>query len=185
MEAHILFAGAPDQGVLYVSQVFLEAAMEEGWHAACLSSSSRGEITQCLVAVSDAPLVRSHAAQPDVALLASARAADQLEYSVKPNGLLILNASQVRRPPRRHDVDVIFAPTEPDGGEEDPALATIILLGALVSLTGWLSPDSVSKILQRSCKDEAVCQAFRRGVAYIESIGVAGESQPASLGIWD
>ncbi len=185
MEAYVLFAGAPDQGILYVSQVFLEAAMEEGWRAVCISSSSQGQVLQCLMVISDAPLAPTPHSPPDVIVLASREAAEMLEYSVKPGGLLIMNASQVRRPPRRHDVDVVMAPTEPDGGEKDPVRASVILLGALVSLTGWISPESVATILQKSCKDKALCEAFRRGVSYVETIGGMMESRPISTGIWE
>ena len=185
MEAYVLFAGDPDQGILYVSQVFLEAAMEEGWRALCLSSSSQGQVTQCLMAISDTALARTSHRQPDVIVLASREAAELLEYSVKPDGLLIMNASQVRRPPRRHDVDVVMAPTEPEGGEKDPVRASVILLGVLVALTGWASPESVASILQKSCKDKTLCEAFRRGVAYTESIGRKVEPNPIPLGIWE
>ncbi|HEY80571.1 MAG TPA: hypothetical protein G4O05_05770 [Caldilineae bacterium] len=184
MEAHILFAGDLDQGILYVSQVFLEAAMEEGWRAVRVSSSEQDGVIQCQVVISDDALARLQRAQPDVALLASCKAADLLEYSVKPDGLLIMNASQVRRPARRHDVDVVFAPTEPEDGDKEPVLASAILLGALIALTGWVSLDRVSRILQKSCKDEAICWAFRRGAAYVESIGRIADAQSNAVGVW-
>ena len=183
MKAYVLFAGDQDQGILYVSQMFIEAATEEGWHAVCLSSSARGKVVQCLVAISDSPLTRPSHSPPDVALLSSLDAADLLEYSVKPDGLLIMNASRVRRPPRRHDVDVVMALTESDDGEGDPVRASVILLGALVSLTGWISPERVANILQKSCKDRRLCEAFQRGVVYVEGIGRMTESRSMAAGI--
>ncbi len=184
MNAHILFAGALDQGILYVSQIFLEAAMEEGWRAVCISSTEQDGVIQCHVAISDDTAARLQRAQPDVALLASRKAADLLEYSVKPDGLLIMNASQVRRPARRHDVDVVFVPTEPEGEDKEPALASVILLGALIALTGWVSLDRVSRILRKSCKDETICGAFRRGAAYVESIGRIADAQSSAVDVW-
>jgi len=182
MEVYVLFAGTPNQGILYVSQVFLEAATEGGWHANCLFSSTRGDVTQCLMVISDTPPISRTRVQPDVAVLASQEAADQLEYSVKPDGLLIMNASQVRRPPRRHDIDVVMASTD----EENPMLAPVILLGVLAVLTEWTAPEHVENILQKSCKDKTLCEAFRQGVAYAEGIGGdMRELLPVSSGIWE
>ncbi len=170
MNVYILFAGSPDQGILYVSQVFMEAAIEAGLHAACLRATSRGAVTHCTILISDEPIVRRQQASPDVVILASRAAADLLEYSVKPDGLLIINASQLQRPPFRHNTDVILVPTDAVGAERDPVRATVALLGTLVALTNWFSPENVLKIIKKSCKDEGICQAFQYGVAYVEEI---------------
>ncbi len=170
MNVYILFAGNPDQGILYVGQIFMEAAIEAGLHTACLRAISRGAVSQCTIFISDERIVRRQQAPPDVVILASRPAADLLEYSVRPDGLLIMNASQLQRPPFRHNADVILVPTDAVGAETDPVRATVALLGTLVALTDWFSPEDVLKIIEKSCKDEGLCRAFQYGASYVEEI---------------
>jgi Pyruvate/2-oxoacid:ferredoxin oxidoreductase gamma subunit len=185
MEVYVLVAGDHDQGILYMSQMLLEAVMEGGWHASCVWSRTQGPITQCLMAISDAPLDAPHYAAPDIVVLASREAADQLEFSVRRGGLLLMNASRLQRPPRRHDADVILVPTEPDGGEADPVRASMILLGALIGLTGWVSPELARRVVERGCRDRALCEAFSRGVSYVSDLGRTRAAEPAFNRVWD
>ena len=164
MEAYILFAGDSNQGILYVCHALLETAMEEGWYAEMLSAQTRDELTQCLIAMSNIPLSPRPHIQPDVGVLANRFAADQLENSIKPGGLLIMNATQVRRPPRRHDIDIIMAPTEPEA--EDPVRVSMTLLGTLIGLTGWVDPNHMARVLKKIDRDETWCKAFWRGYTY-------------------
>ena len=184
MEVYLLFAGDANQGILFVSQMLLEAVLEEGWHAGCLWSRTQGEVVQCLMVISERPLAHPHYVAPDIAVLASRRAADQLEYSVRRGGLLLINASPLNRPPRRHDADVILVPTEPDGGDVDPQRATMVLLGALITLTGWTTPEHAHRVVQRSCRDAALGEAFARGVSYASSLGRLSDLAGASYRAW-
>jgi len=178
MEKRILFAGNSDQGILYAGQVLSEAAVEAGWRAVCVGSGRQGAVIYCSILLSNEPLSRNGPAMPDVGMLGSLSAADAFERTIKPRGLLVLNASDIRRPVLRRDVDVIMAPAFPMAAE-DPALVTLTLLGALVSLTGWMPVDDVMQVVRKSCVGDAACTAFRYGVTFVEEMVMNASSEAA------
>ncbi len=177
MEKRILFAGNSDQGILYAGQVLIEAAVEAGWHAACIDSGRQGEVVFCAIHITTSDMQRRGASLPDVGMLASLSAADAFERAIRPGGLLVLNASAIRRPVLRRDVDVVMVPTEDAGA--DPSLSTLTLLGALVALTGWMPVDEVMTVVSKSCVGDAACQAFRRGATFVEEMLVNASSEAA------
>jgi 2-oxoglutarate ferredoxin oxidoreductase subunit gamma len=176
MEKRILFAGNSDQGVLYAGQVFIEAAVEAGWHAACIDSGRQGDVVYCIIALSRDPLRRGPA-MPEVGMLVSLPAADAFERSIRPGGLLVLNGNAIRRPVLRRDVDVVMVPV--DAEPEDPSLATLTLLGALAALTGWMPVDDAVAVVHKSCVGNAACQAFRQGVTFVEEMLKNTEAEAA------
>lgn len=178
MEKRILFAGNVDQGILYAGQVLIEAAVEAGWRAACVDSGQQGDIIYCSILLSNEPLSQIGAAMPDVGMLASLSAANAFERMVKSGGLLVLNASDIRRPVLRRDVDVVMAPAFPMAAE-DPVLATLTLLGVLVNLTGWMPIDVVIQVVRKSCVGDAACAAFRYGVTFVEEMVMNASSEAA------
>jgi len=169
MEKVILFAGHPQQGILYVGQVLIESALEAGWRAACISSDLQMGVMHCTVMLSDQPIQKHPAAAPDIGVLLSLPAANYFERAVKSGGLLVMNASEIRRPMLRHDADVVLVPT---GQEEtgDPALAALTLLGALIALTGWMSVKQVMQVVRKTCVGENACTAFQRGALFVEDV---------------
>ncbi len=177
MEKRILFAGNSDQGILYAGQVLIEAAVDAGWHAACISSGLQGEVVHCMIVISSEPLQRRSADMPNVGMLVSLPAADAFERTIRPKGLLVLNAALIRRPILRRDVDVIMVPVS--DAWNDPSLATLTLLGALVALTGWMPVDDVMAVVRRSCVGESACNAFRQGAAFVEEMLVSASSEAA------
>ena len=177
MEKRILFAGNSDQGILYAGQVLIEAAVEAGWHAACVESGRQGDVAYCSIVLSRKPLHRGQAAMPEVGMLVSLPAADAFERMVRPGGLLVLNATDIRRPVLRRDVDVVMVPVAENPA--DPSLATLTLLGALVTLAGWMPVDQVMTVVDKSCVGDAACAAFRRGVSFVEEMLINASSEAA------
>jgi 2-oxoglutarate ferredoxin oxidoreductase subunit gamma len=177
MEKRILFAGNSDQGILYAGQVLIEAAVEAGWHAACIDSGRQGNVEHCIIMLSREPLQRGRAAMPEVGMLTSLSAADAFERTIKPGGLLVLNATEIRRPVLRRDVDVVMVPTRE--ATEDPSLATLTLLGALVALTDWTTIDEVMTVVRKSCKGDTACDAFQQGASFIEEMMMNASAEAA------
>ena len=177
MEKRILIAGNADQGILYAGQVLLEAAVDAGWHAACLSSGRQGDVMHCEVVISSEPLRRRGVGMPDVGMLVSLPAADAFERTIKPKGLLVLNAALIRRPILRRDVDVVMVPVSDEW--DDPSFATLTLLGALVALTGWMSVDEMMTVVRKSCVGDSACNAFQQGVTFVEAMSVYKHSEAA------
>ncbi len=177
METLILFAGDSNQGILYAGQALIEAAIEAGWHAACVDSGRQGDVEHCIIMLSRKPLQRGPAAMPEVGLLASLSAADAFERTIEPGGLLVLNAREIRRPALRRDVDVVMVPVAET--PEDPSLATLTLLGALVALTDWASLDEVMRVVRKSCVGDAACKAFQRGAFFVEEMLTSASAEAA------
>lgn len=176
MEKVILFAGHAEQGILYVGQVLIEAALEAGWRAACISSDMQMDVMHCTVMISDQPIQQRHVAAPDIGVLLSLSAANYFERAVKSGGLLVMNASEIRRPLLRRDADVALVPTEQEEAG-DPALAALTLLGALIALTGWMPVSQVMQVVRRTCVDEDACSAFQRGALFIEDMLVSASTE--------
>ena len=170
MKANILFAGAPDQDPLYLSQIFQDAAIEAGFRAACLISRLQDDLAQCLVGISDEETMPSPHEPPQVALLANQAAVDHLAYTVKADGLLILNARALQRPIRRHDLDMILVPTE---DAEQPIIESMILLGVLIASTGWIPFWQMRLLVQQSSKDKRLSRALERGMQYLHTFANA------------
>lgn len=170
MKANILFAGAPDHELLDITQIFLDAVIEAGYRAACLTSQYQDHLFQCLVGISQGEAIPSPYEPPEVALLANQTAVDHLEYAVKTNGLLILNARAMQRPIHRHDLDVIQVPT---ASTDTPICESMILLGALIALTEWITPQQMRESIRQSCKDEHLCRALDQGVQFIHTFANA------------
>lgn len=166
----MLFAGDPDQGVRYVGKLFIEALAEAGWHAVCVTSGVQAGVAQCLVAMNDHPVSERYRASPDVGVMLSQAAADRYESAIKPAGLLVMNASAIRRPALRRDTDVVFVPTEQEEEGADPILSTLIVFGALMALTGWASQEDVMAIVRKACTEDEACQALQRGIAFIDDM---------------
>ncbi len=177
MEALILFAGNSNQGILYAGQAFIEAAIEGGWHAACVDSGRQRDVEHCVIMLSRKPLRRGPAAMPEVGMLASLPAADAFERAIKPGGLLVLNAQEIRRPVLRRDVDVVMVPVAET--PEDPSLATLTLLGALVALTDWTPVDEVMTVVRKSCVGDEACKAFQRGAFFVEEMLTSASAEAA------
>ena len=170
MEKYVLFAGNPDQGIRYVGELFIEALAEAGWHAVCVTSSVQAGVAQCLVAISDQSISERYRSSPDVGVMLSQAAADRYESAIKPAGLLVMNASAIRRPALRRDTDVVFVPTEQEEEDADPILSTLIVFGALMALTGWASQEEVMEVVRKACTKDEACRALQRGIAFIDDM---------------
>ena len=170
MEKRVLFAGNPEQDILYVSHIFVEAAIEAGWYAMRLTSGVRAGVAHCTVAISHQPISNTSYAPPDIGVFFSLPAADRFEQTIMPNGLLVMNATAIRRPILRHDVDVALVPTTPEEEECDPTLSALILLGALIALTGWTSQEEMIGAVRRACSKGEACRALLRGMAFVRDI---------------
>ncbi len=177
MVNRILFAGNSEQNILYAGQVLIEAAADAGWHAICVDSGCQAGVEHCVIMLGREPLRRESKELPNVGVLASLAAADVFERSIRPGGLLVLNAAQIRRPVLRRDADVFMVPVAIT--PEDPALATMTLLGALISITGWISVESALAVVRKSCMGDRVCAAFRSGAAFVDQMLVGASSKAA------
>ena len=152
MQHNIVFSGFGGQGVLFGSQLLAYAAMEEGLHVTWFPAygpEMRGGTASCTVIISDeeigSPIVR----HPEVVVALNQPSADKYAPLVEPQGTLIYNASLVRQAPEREDATLVPVPGSEFANELGSAkLLNMVMLGALLRVTGVLSVGAVERALE-------------------------------------
>ncbi len=175
MQTEIIISGFGGQGALFAGQILAYTAMDEGYHVTWIPSygpEMRGGTANCTVIISDddigSPLVRN----PKVAIAMNLPSLDKYESMVAVGGALILNASLINRSANRRDIRVVNIPANTIADElGNMRLANLVLVGAMLSVTGVLTVASLEKALevhlpQRHLKWlDSNRQALRRGAA--------------------
>ncbi len=175
MQHEIIISGFGGQGALFAGQLISYGALEEGKFVTWISSygpEMRGGTANCTVIVSDeeigSPLVR----RPSAALVLNPPSFERYEPLVSPNGVLLVNSSLISIPPRRSDIRRLDIPANDVAVELGAVqLANVILVGALVALTGILQVETLDRVLDARVsarhrdKLEVNKKALRRGMA--------------------
>jgi 2-oxoglutarate ferredoxin oxidoreductase subunit gamma len=109
----------------------------------------RGGTANCTVIVSEeeigAPVVRN----PSVAVVLNAPSMEKYEPLVKPEGLLIINASLISSRSERDDIRSIAIPASDIATElGNVRMANMVLLGAFAETTGLVSLDTLKDQLE-------------------------------------
>lgn len=183
MHYDFVFSGFGGQGVLFGSQLLAYAAMEAGLHVTWIPSygpEMRGGTANCTVVISDeeigAPLVR----HPGAVIALNYPSVEKYEPLVAPGGLLVYNSSLALRPPTRADIRCAPIPASDVAAElGNPKLLNMVMLGALLQLTGALPIETVEQSLEahlparRREMLEANKLALRRGAELAQGSLVA------------
>ncbi len=178
MQHEIIISGFGGQGALFAGQLLSYGALEEGKHVTWIPSygpEMRGGTANCTVIVSDeeigSPLVR----RPSAAIVLNPPSFERYEPLVKPNGLLLVNSSLISIAPRRSDIRRLDIPANDVAAELGTAqMANVILVGALVVLTGIVQIETLDRVLDARVstrhrdKLEINKRALRRGMALAE-----------------
>ncbi len=151
----IILSGFGGQGVMLMGQMLAYAGMLEGKEVTWMPSygpEMRGGTANCTVIISRRPI-----ASPVVSLGAATALVAMNEPSLEKfadylisGGRLLINASIVRRPPRREDavvhrVDCGGIAEELGNGK----IANMVMVGAAARATGAVSLDSLEQVLQK------------------------------------
>lgn len=147
----ILIAGFGGQGVLSTGQLLANAGMIEGRHVAWIPSygpEMRGGTANCGVTISDQPISSPVVSEPTVLIVMNRPSLEKFEKSVVPGGAVFINSSLIDIKANRRDVRVFYIPAN-DMAEElgNARVANNIILGALIELTGVVTPEAVEKSL--------------------------------------
>ncbi len=175
MQHDVVFSGFGGQGVLFCGQLLAYAAMDSGLHVTWFPSygpEMRGGTANCTLVVSDeeigSPLVR----HPSCAMAFNNPSAEKYEALTAPGGLLIYNASLVSHAVARPDIRAVPIHASEAAAElGNPRLLNMVMLGALLQLTGVLPVEAVERALDAHMsarRPELLAlnkQALRRGVA--------------------
>ena len=155
MQTEIIIAGFGGQGALFAGQLLTYAGLEEGRHVAWLPSygpEMRGGTARCTVTVSDEPIGSPVTDTPSAVIALNPPSLEMFEPKVIPGGLLIVNSSIAREEVKRKDIRSLRIPATDLAREEfdNERMANMMLLGALVRITGMVPPASVMKALQKN-----------------------------------
>ncbi len=176
MMVRTTFAGFGGQGVLLMGYVLSHAAMLKGLNVTYLpayGAEMRGGTANCTVTVSDEEIASPVASESDVLVAMNAPSLDRFEPSVHQGGKILINSSLISRSTRRQDVSEIRVDTvrlAREVGSE--RAANMVMLGALVAGTGFLTVEDVVKGMAKATEGkEKFFQlnkaAIERGAAFI------------------
>jgi len=149
----MIFSGSGGQGVITAAIIFAEAALlYEGLNAVQSQSygpEARGGASRSDVIIADAEIRYPKVIEPNVLVCLTQEAYSKFSGLLRPNGLLLTDSHYVRQEKtvdaRQVELDMYKRVMEEIGR---PIVFNICMLGALISLTQLIKPDSVMKVLE-------------------------------------
>lgn len=155
MFEQIIISGFGGQGALFAGQLLTYAGLEEGRQVAWLPSygpEMRGGTARCTVTVSDEPIGSPLTDTPSAVIALNPPSLEMFESKVLPNGLLIVNSSIAKEKVNRSDIKSLSIPATDLARDQfqNERMANMILLGALVRVTGVVTLDSLMTALQKN-----------------------------------
>ena len=147
----IVIAGFGGQGLLFAGKVLAHAGLLEKRELSWLPSygpEMRGGTANCNVILSDTPVGSPIVQEPNVLLVMNTPSLDKYERAMAPGGKIFLDSTLISRAVERQDVEVFAIPaTQMAADMGTPALANMILLGALVRETACVSEQTLEEAL--------------------------------------
>jgi 2-oxoglutarate ferredoxin oxidoreductase subunit gamma len=146
------FAGFGGQGIISLGQIWVYCAMKEGKNVTFFpfyGAEKRGGIARASVIVSDGEIASPLVTVPDSALVMNGDSLPLCEGILKEGGLMLLNSSLVKDPPKRGDIKTVNV--EASGIAEkigNIRFANMVALGAMARLTGALKLGEIEAILK-------------------------------------
>ena len=153
MKTSFVFSGSGGQGIMSAGITLAQTAIMMGKHATYLPEygpEQRGGSAKCTVVISDEPIISPLPLRCDNLIVMNNLAYNKFEEDLKPDGVLLCNASLVTNPQQRDNITVISANVDDLALElGNPRAANIILLGILNVLKQWLSHTYLNNGLLR------------------------------------
>jgi 2-oxoglutarate ferredoxin oxidoreductase subunit gamma len=180
MHEEIVFSGFGGQGALFAGQLITYAGMDSGWQVTWIPSygpEMRGGTANCTVVMSDEPIGSPVIRNPTIAVVLNPESMDKYEPLVTSAGLLVINATLVRRVPTRKDITAICIPANELAAElGNVKMANVVLLGAMLATKPVVSLAAVEKVLEEHMEGtkrrfiEPNKRALHRGAEYARRI---------------
>lgn len=148
----LIIAGFGGQGILFAGKLLAHSAMLEGKHVTWFPSYGaeiRGGTANCTVIISDEMIGSPVVSRPNALLIMNEASMERFEPRLKPRGLLIMNTSLIKNPPKRSDIEIIGIKATDIAKElSNSQAANMVMLGALIVKTGILSRKTIFNSLQ-------------------------------------
>lgn len=147
------FAGFGGQGIISLGQIWVYLAMEEGRNVTFFpfyGAEKRGGIARAGVIVSDEEIASPLVTTADSVLVMNMDSLPLCETMLRPQGLMVINSSLVKKDPERKDIRVVKIDAQTIAEKiGDAKIANMVALGALAKLTGALQLRDTERILKK------------------------------------
>ena len=169
VDLHVRVAGFGGQGVLLLGEVLAEAGLDAGLEVSWLPSygpEMRSGTSNCHVRVSKQPIDSPLVTVPNFLIAMNEPSLRKFDLSVKPGGWIIYNGDEFPEDCQRNDVNVLalnFTQAAHELG--DPRAANMVMLGALLEISGGLTQASIDAALRHMVKSERWYQLDERALA--------------------
>lgn len=149
----MVFSGSGGQGVITAAIILAESAVLFEDLIAVQSQSygaaARGGATRSDVVISDTTIHYPKVIQPNVLVCLTQEAYSSFSSIIRPGGLLVTDTRFVKTErktdARQRELPMYQTVVEKIG---KPIVFSICMLGAVISLTGIVKPESIMKVLQ-------------------------------------
>ncbi len=169
VDLHVRVAGFGGQGVLLLGEVLAEAGLDAGLEVSWLPSygpEMRSGTSNCHVRISNGPIDSPLVTVPNLLVAMNEPSLRKFDLSVKPGGWVIYNGDVFPQDCERNDVNVLALNFTHAANElGDPRAANMVMLGALLEISGVLPQSSIDEALHRLVKSERWYQLDKRALA--------------------
>jgi 2-oxoglutarate ferredoxin oxidoreductase subunit gamma len=152
MQTEIIIAGFGGQGVLFAGQVLAYAAMDNGKEVTWIPSygpEMRGGTANCTVVIADEEIGSPIVKHPSAVIAMNQPSLEKYEPLVSESGTLLINASLVDRAAERTDIQSFYLPANEIAETiGDKRMATIVMVGALLTVIPVLTIEAIEATLQ-------------------------------------
>ncbi len=169
MRHEVRFSGYGGQGII-LSAVILgrAAALSDGAYAIqtqVYGPEARGGASMGQVIIDDAPILYPAVTDPDIYVIMSQQGFEKYGVLAREDAVMVLDADLVRSRPacRYHEVPATTEAKENLGRE---IVANIVMMGALVAITGIVSREAIERAVLDSVPkgtESLNSRALRRG----------------------
>ena len=178
MTREIIIAGFGGQGVMSIGKTLTEAGLKEGHEVSWVPSygpEMRGGTANCAVVISDEPIGSPVVSRTSELIAMNGPSLAKFEPQVLPDGLILVNSSQVEQQVSRQDVRAYYIPSMEEAGKlGNFKVANMVMLGAYIKATGALEMNTIVEMLSHvftGPKAHLVAlnvKALEAGAAYIK-----------------
>lgn len=151
-ETKIVIAGFGGQGVVLAGTILTRAAVAAGRYATLMVSygvEMRGGTANSTVVISPDVIASPIVDRPDIAIVLNQPSADRFEPLIEPDGVLVVNTTEVKKPCQRDDLDVVtIAASEIAKEMGNIRVANMVACGALLTAMELVSTDDMKKAIQ-------------------------------------
>ena len=155
-DGRLKIAGFGGQGVLLLGEILAEAGLGAGLEVSWLPSygpEMRSGTSNCHVRLSDKPIDSPLVSVPNVLLALNEPSLRKFIHDVQPDGWVLYNGTEVPADCRRSDVRTLALPFTGLADQLGAAKAgNVVMLGALLEVTGMLSEEQVTAALRKLVK---------------------------------